>query len=139
MGKRKKIFDGNGCKLKKASVEIGGITKLLVPGWGKQEGPDSELANVNVHTDILYHLKKYNNLTITIKFSNQSELTEGNAEYTIEFPGNVGSLTIWMDLKSVGDASFENDTGVTLDLTFLVTNLNDEGVETAPVLALEGA
>ena len=138
MGNRKKIFDGNGCKLKKASVEIGGITKLTVPGWAKTEIDDTELGNVNVQTAIVGNLKKYNDLTITIKFSNQSELTEGNAEYTIEFPGNAGSLTIWMDLKSVGDASFENNAGVTHDLGFQITNMNAEGVETAPVLTLDG-
>ena len=44
-----------------------------------------------------------------------------------------------MDLKSVGDASVENDAGVTCDLTFLVTNMNAEGVETKPVLTLGAA
>ena len=136
MGKRKKIFDGNGCKLKKGDVEIGGIIKITVPGWSKAEIDDTELGNTEVKTAILAKLKKYNDLVITLKFDNQSEVVEGNAEYTIEFPGGVGKLVIWMDLKSIGDASVENDNGVSADLTFLVTNMNAEGVETKPVLTL---
>lgn len=139
MGKRKKIFDGNGAKLLKASTEIGGIVKLNVPGWAKTEIDDTELSNTAVQTALLGALKKYNDMTITIKFANQDEVVEGNAEYTIQFPGNVGTMKLWMDLKSVGDASFENNTGVTHDLTFLVTNMNAEGVETKPVLTLGGA
>lgn len=135
---RKKIFDGNGCKLKKGSVEIGGITKLTIPGWAKTELNDTELGNADVMTSVLGALKKYNDPTMTIKFSNQTEITEGNAEWTIEFPG-TGSLVIWMDLKSIGDASFENNAGVTVDLTFQVTNLNDAGAVTKPVLTLGGA
>lgn len=136
MGKRKKIFDGNGCKLKKGDVEIGGITQLTVPGWSKTEIDDTELGNTEVKTAILATLKKYNDLVITLKFDNQSEVVEGNAEYTIEFPGGVGKLVIWMDLKSIGDATVANGSGVTADLTFLVTNMNAEGVETKPVLTL---
>lgn len=136
MGKRKKIFDGNGCKLKKGDVEIGGITKITVPGWSKAEIDDTELGNTEVKTAILAKLKKYNDLVITLKFHNQDEVLEGNAEYTIEFPGGVGTLVVWMDLKSIGDASVENDNGVSADLTFLVTNMNAEGVETKPVLTL---
>ena len=136
---RKKIFDGNGAKLLKGSAAVGGITRITVPGWAKTEIDDTELANEEVKTAILANLKKYNDLVITVKFDNQQEITEGNAEYTIQFPGNVGTLKLWMDLKSVGDASVENDAGVTCDLTFLVTNMNAEGVETKPVLALGGA
>lgn len=136
MGKRKKIFDGNGCKLKKNDVEIGGIIKITVPGWSKAEIDDTELGNTEVKTAILAKLKKYNDLVITLKFHNQDEVLEGNAEYTIEFPGGVGKLVIWMDLKSIGDASVENDNGVSADLTFLVTNMNAKGVETKPVLTL---
>lgn len=139
MGKRKKIFDGNGCKLKKGDVEIGGITKITVPGWSKAEIDDTELRNTEVKTAILAKLKKYNDLVITLKFHNQDEVLEGNAEYTIEFSGGVGKLVIWMDLKSIGDASVENDNGVSADLTFLVTNMNAEGVETKPVLTLGAA
>lgn len=133
---RKKIFDGNGAKLKNGSTVIGGITKITVPGWAKTEIDDTELANEDVKTAILANLKKYNDLVITVKFDNQTEIEEGNAEYTIEFPGSVGTLVLWMDLKSVGDASIENDSGVTCDLTFLVTNMNATGAETKPVLTL---
>lgn len=133
---RKKIFDGNGAKLKKGSTVIGGITKITVPGWAKTEIDDTELANEDVKTAILANLKKYNDLVITVKFDNQTEIEEGNAEYTIEFPGSVGTLVLWMDLKSVGDASIENDSGVTCDLTFLVTNMNATSAETKPVLTL---
>ncbi|MBS1372059.1 MAG: hypothetical protein HPZ91_19115 [Lentisphaeria bacterium] len=134
---RKKIFDGNGAKLKKGGTEVGGITKLTVPGWSKTEIDDTELGNVEVMTAVLGTLKKYNDPTMTVKFSNQAEATEGNAKWTIEFPG-TGSLVIWMDLKSIGDASFENNTGVTADLTFQVTNLNEAGEVTKPVLTLGG-
>lgn len=133
---RKKIFDGNGAKLKKGSTVIGGIVKITVPGWAKTEIDDSELANEDVKTAILANLKKYNDLVITVKFDNQTEIEEGNAEYTIEFPGSGGTLVLWLDLKSVGDASIENDSGVTCDLTFLVTNRNATGTETKPVLTL---
>lgn len=136
---RKKIFDGNGCTLKNGETVIGGIVSITVPGWAKTEINDTELANTEVKTAILANLKKYNDLVITVKFDNQTEIKEGNAEYTITFPGSVGTLRLWMDLKSIGDATVQNDSGVTCDLTFLVTNMNATGVETKPVLTLGGA
>lgn len=133
---RKTIFDGNGAKLKKGSTVIGGIVRFTtVPGWTRTEIDDTELGNTTVETVVLGNLKKYNQLGFDIKFANSGELTDENAEYTVEF-GDGSTLVFWGQLQSLGDASAENNSGVTRSCTMTVTNLNASGVETAPVLTI---
>ena len=139
MAGRKKIIDGTGCVLKKGGTAIGNLTRITLPGWAKTEIDDTALDNVDVKTAIPAKLKKYNNPTVTAKCDAQADIAEGNAEYTIELPDNVGSLVLWMDILSDGDTSFEPDTGATTEITFLVTNLNDSGAVTKPVLTFSGA
>ena len=133
---RKNIFDGNGAKLKTGSTTIGGIVRFsTVPGWTRTEIDDTELANTAVETVVLGNLKKYNQLAFDLKFANSGEISDSNQEYTIEF-SDGSTLVFWGQLQSLGDASVENNSGVTRSCTMTVTNLNASGVETAPVLTI---
>lgn len=135
---RKKIFDGNGTTLKQGSTLIGGIVRFsAIPGWSKTEIDDSELANSSVETVVLGNLKKYNQLTFDLKFANSGEFSrlEGNLEWTMTF-SDGSTLVFWGQLQTLGDASAENNSGVTRSCTMTLTNLNASGVETAPVLTI---
>jgi len=135
---RKKIFDGNGSKLKQGSTVIGGIVRFTtVPGWTRTEIDDTELANTAVETVVLGTLKKYNQLAFDLKFGNSGEISDANAEYTIEF-SDGSTLVFWGQLQSLGDAAAENSSGVTRSCTMTITNLNASGVETPPVLTISG-
>ena len=137
---RKKIFDGNGSKLKQGSTVIGGIVRFTtIPGWSKTEIDDTELANTAVETVVLGNLKKYNQVGFDLKFANSGEFSslEGNKEWTIEF-SDGSTLVFWGQLQALGDASAENNSGVTRSCTMTLTNLNESGVETAPVLTISG-
>lgn len=135
---RKKIFDGNGSKLKQGSTVIGGIVRFTtIPGWTRTEIDDTELANTAVETVVLGNLKKYNQLAFDLKFGNSGEISDTNAEYTIQF-SDGSTLVFWGQLQSLGDASAENSSGVTRSCTMTLTNLNASGVETPPVLTIGG-
>lgn len=133
----KKVISGNGSTFKVGSVAVGAIDKMTVPGWKKTAIDISDLSNAEVVTQLAGALKTYNNLVITV--NSLAVPAEGNAEMTITFGGNVGTMTFWGDLLEVGDASFERDGKVTRDLTILLTNLNATGEETKPTLTLTGA
>lgn len=137
---RKKIFDGNGSTLKQGATLIGGIIRFsTIPGWTKTEIDDTELANTAVETVVLGKLKKYNQLSFDLKFSNSGEFSslEGNKEWTITF-SDGSTLVFWGQLQSLGDASAESNSGVTRSCTMTVTNLNASDVETPPVLTISG-
>lgn len=133
---RKKIFDGNGSKLKQGSTVIGGIVRFTtIPGWTRTEIDDTELANIEVETVVLGNLKKYNQVGFDLKFANSNEFNalEGNKEWTIQF-SDGSTLVFWGALQSLGDASAENNSGVIRSCTMTLTNLNASGVETKPTL-----
>ncbi|MDD3886646.1 MAG: hypothetical protein PHI35_07235 [Victivallaceae bacterium] len=136
---RKKMFDANGCSLKTGSTVIGGITEMSIPGWSRQEIDDTELGNVNYTTAVLGNLKTADDFTCVIKLANSGEVSVGNKEYTITLPDSAGTLVFWADLKQFGATDAKNAQGLTLTLTFKVTNLNAAGVETIPVLTLAQA
>ena len=127
------IFEGQGTGFTMTGLTLN-PKEIEIPGWSKEEIEITNLNNTNFKTFILAKLKKVGEIVLKLEFDPSVfiALPEGNTLITISFDGITEKLNFWGDIKEAGSVPQQTDTQPTFDVTILVTNLNDLGVETGP-------
>lgn len=132
-------YDGNGTTFKagNGSAQKAGINTISCGGYSISVIDDSDLGNTAVLTKILANLRDHSDITLNIDFAALGKVHfAGKKECVIGFPQVGGSLTFWGGISSVANSTFQNLQSPTCDITITVTNLNDAGEETPPVLEI---
>lgn len=128
-------FEGQGTTFTRSGLTLKPKT-ITVPGWTKEEMDVSTLSNSAFRTFLLKKLKTVNDLKLKLEFDAAvyKAIPEGNGSWVITFPDGAGSITLWGDIKEVGDVEPDVDSNDQLmfELTVKITNRNGSGAETAP-------
>lgn len=130
------IKNGNGVTYTFSGITLPHQT-MTIPGWDREEIDMTNLTNSAVKTKLLGTLREISEFSLTTEFDPDliDSLPTDNQTMVITFPNAGGAITLWCQLKSVGEITMENDTRPQFELTFTVTNLNGSDVETAPAYA----
>lgn len=131
------VLEGNGVAITRAGLVLK-PKKITLPGASREEIDVSTLLNEAVTTSILGALYTSADLVVNYELDPATYgaiIDSGNLSTVITFPDNGGTITMWCDVKEVGDPDFSNNEQPVFDVTFKVTNLNASNEETPPVYA----
>lgn len=117
--------------IKPQSLGIPGDMKTIIDATG--------IWNENFSTKVIDKLREINNLTFSVSASELSKcVSDGIVELIIQIP-DVGDLTYQASYAGYSDSQLQAKNTILFDVTFAITNMSEDGNETAPVLtALTG-
>lgn len=136
------LIEGQGLSITHGDVSLNqNPIQVEVPGFTRDEIERTTQNNSDVHTKDVATLANYEQFThqmpydpadVALWYSNRNT----NKQQVITLPNSGGTVTVWAKVLSVGNVSMEGPGArPAYDVTFVATNVNEAGTETAPAFA----